>query len=146
MSISAKLSVSIVVRNDDKFAVVRENQDGKTVINFPSGHIEPGETLVEAACRELLEETGISCERFYPISSYLLNGQKGKNLYVSYLFEADRKFCVCRDSQRTDEDVLELLWLTKEEILAMKEMWRNNLIEQKMLDVLSNIRSVFHFS
>ena len=146
MSVVAKLSVSVVLRNGDNFAMVREVQDGKTVINFPSGHIEPGETLVEAACRELLEETGISCERFYPISSYLLNGRKGENLYVSYLFEADRKFCVGCESQQADEDVLELLWLPKEQILAMKEMWRNNLIEQKMLDVLSGVRSVFHFS
>lgn len=146
MSISAKLSVSVVLRNGDRFAVVHEVQDDKTVINFPSGHVEPGETLVEAACRELLEETGISCERFHPVSSYLLNGLKGENLYVSYLFEADKEFCTFNENQQVDEDVLELLWLTKEEILAMKEMWRNNLIEQKMLDVLSNIRSVFHFS
>lgn len=146
MSISAKLSVSVVLRNGDRFAMVREIQDGKTVINFPSGHIEPGETLVEAACRELLEETGISCERFYPVSSYFLNGRKGENLYISYLFEADRKFCTVNENQRIDEDVLALLWLTIEEINGMKDKWRNDLIGQKMIDVLSNTRSTFHFS
>lgn len=27
---------------------------------FPKGHMEPGETEIETACRELLEETGVS--------------------------------------------------------------------------------------
>ena len=32
------------------------------------GHIEPGETPVEAAIRELREETGFACERLYALT------------------------------------------------------------------------------
>lgn len=32
------------------------------------GHIEPGETAYEAAFRELQEETGLSCQKFYQAS------------------------------------------------------------------------------
>ena len=48
-------SVRVIVRVDDD-VVVCTNRDGSHV--WPGGHREPGETLVETACREVHEETG----------------------------------------------------------------------------------------
>ena len=48
-------SVRVIVLVEDS-VVVCTNRDGSHV--WPGGHREPGETLVETACREVHEETG----------------------------------------------------------------------------------------
>lgn len=57
----AVLFVSTLVKTDEGFLMIQEgknnyNQYGKW--NFPSGHVELGETMAEAAIREVKEETG----------------------------------------------------------------------------------------
>ena len=53
----------IVVDVVDGFALIaviaRRNRAGRIEWCLPKGHVEPGETLVETAAREVAEETGI---------------------------------------------------------------------------------------
>ncbi|MDI8800048.1 NUDIX domain-containing protein, partial [Salmonella enterica subsp. enterica serovar Montevideo] len=42
---------------EDKFLVVEETINGKSLWNQPAGHLEADETLAQAAARELWEET-----------------------------------------------------------------------------------------
>ena len=48
----------IVVRRGDRFLIVHERKHGQ-LWYLPAGRVEPGETFLQAACRETLEETGI---------------------------------------------------------------------------------------
>ncbi len=48
----------VVVRLQDRFLLVHERKHGQKWY-LPAGRVEPGETLVEAARRETLEESGI---------------------------------------------------------------------------------------
>ena len=50
-----------VVRKGDRFLLVEERKHGNAWY-LPGGRVEPGETLVEAAVRETLEEAGIPIE------------------------------------------------------------------------------------
>jgi 8-oxo-dGTP pyrophosphatase MutT (NUDIX family) len=54
----------VVVRGEEMVAIVptRRAADGSSVLALPKGHIDPGETPIEAAQREVLEETGIVAE------------------------------------------------------------------------------------
>lgn len=56
------VTVACVVHAEGKFLVVEETINGKALWNQPAGHLEANETLVEAAARELWEETGISAQ------------------------------------------------------------------------------------
>src|SRR5262245_59807226 len=49
------------------------NAPERVVDEFPGGGVEAGELSIEAARRELLEETGIYAHRLYEIGSFLIN-------------------------------------------------------------------------
>ena len=59
------VTVAAVIERDGKFLFVEEMQDGRRVLNQPAGHLDPGETLIAACAREVMEETA---HRFEPTS------------------------------------------------------------------------------
>lgn len=55
-----KLAVlAVVIRDDHVLLVKRRNEPDAGLWGFPGGHVDFGETAMEAAARELREETGI---------------------------------------------------------------------------------------
>ncbi|MCI1774104.1 MAG: NUDIX hydrolase [Paenibacillus lautus] len=53
------LVVSVTLVQGDQVFLIQENKPSvRDTWNFPGGRIEPGETMVEAAIREVKEETG----------------------------------------------------------------------------------------
>jgi 8-oxo-dGTP pyrophosphatase MutT (NUDIX family) len=54
----------VVVRGEDTIVIVpvRRAASGRRVVALPKGHVDPGETPVEAALREVREEAGVECE------------------------------------------------------------------------------------
>ena len=57
------VTVAAIIEREGRFLFVEEIQDGRRVLNQPAGHLDPGETLVAACAREVLEETA---HRFEP--------------------------------------------------------------------------------
>src|ERR1700759_427972 len=51
------VTVAAVVEDDGRFLLVEERITSALVFNQPAGHVEPGETLLQAVIRETLEET-----------------------------------------------------------------------------------------
>lgn len=52
-------AIAIVLRDKEVLLVRRKNEPDIGLWGFPGGHVEPGETTLVAASRELFEETGI---------------------------------------------------------------------------------------
>ena len=54
----------VVVRGEQVVVIVptRRASDGTRVLALPKGHVDPGETAIQAAEREVREETGIVAE------------------------------------------------------------------------------------
>ncbi len=60
-----KLVVYVLVERNGKILLgKRKNAFGEGHYSMPAGHIEQGETVIECAKRELLEETGIAADEF----------------------------------------------------------------------------------
>lgn len=57
-------------------------------LEFPGGKVELGETAVEAAHREVLEETGAKIKQLYYVGQYFVDGKGGKifkNIYFAHI-------------------------------------------------------------
>ena len=59
------VTVAAVIERGGRFLLVEEAIDGRRVLNQPAGHLDPGESLVQACVREVMEETA---HRFTPTS------------------------------------------------------------------------------
>jgi 8-oxo-dGTP diphosphatase len=57
------LVVSVSIVKDDEVLMIKENKlNAVNKWNFPSGRMEPKEDILNAACREIKEETGLDVE------------------------------------------------------------------------------------
>lgn len=65
-------SVTLVVTDADRLVVVRQFRPGAagTVLELPAGTLEPGETLEQAADRELAEECGLAVSGWTIVGSF----------------------------------------------------------------------------
>ena len=127
-------TVAAVIERDGRFLFVEEMQEGRRVLNQPAGHLDPGETLIAACAREVLEETA---HRFEP------KGLVG--IYRWYYKAADvtfLRFCfsgrILGTADRAlDKEILALHWLTPGELKAKAAMHRSPLVQQCMDDYLA---------
>jgi len=81
-----ELTVLCLVRKDDKILLqnrVKADWQGYTL---PGGHVEPGESVVEAVIREMREETGLTVSpRLCGIKQFPIENGR----YLVFLFLAD---------------------------------------------------------
>jgi len=88
-----KLVVYIFLERDGKILLgKRKNAFGEGYYSTPTGHIEEGETVLECAKRELLEETGINADEFdfkcvRLLKPYKINGVMADS-YVAFCMMA----------------------------------------------------------
>lgn len=123
MTWAPHVTVATIIERDKRFLMVYEESDGKLVYNQPAGHLDPDETLHEAAIRETLEETGWTIK---------LTGVVGVNLYtapsngITYFRTTFIGEALTHDANRVlDTGIIEAVWLTYEELLERKEQLRS---------------------
>ena len=58
----------------------------KILLEFPAGHMDPGENMITTAKRELLEETGYSAKAIEHVYSY--HPSVSKSMQLVHLFKA----------------------------------------------------------
>ena len=68
MALKPDVTVAAIVERDGRFLVVQERAARRIVLNQPAGHLEHGESLLQAVVRETLEETG------YPFVPHAVTG------------------------------------------------------------------------
>lgn len=77
---------------EDRYICVRQYRVGIDAVTteFPAGGIERGESALEAAKRELLEETGAVAERWTELGSFFANPTMGTSRAHCFLAEGCR--------------------------------------------------------
>ncbi|MHA0984659.1 NUDIX hydrolase [Kosakonia cowanii] len=109
------VTVACVVHAQGKFLVVEETIRDKVLWNQPAGHLEADETLVQAAKRELWEETGIDAapQHFICMHQWIA---PDSTPFLRFLFAIElNEMCA---TEPHDSDIDRCLWVTAEEILT----------------------------
>lgn len=132
MTWAPHVTVATIIERDNRYLMVYEESDGKKVYNQPAGHLDPNETLLDAAIRETLEETGWTIQ---------LTGVVGVNLYtapsngITYFRTTFIGEVISHDAKRPlDTGIIEAVWLSYEELLERKEQLRSPMTLQIIED------------
>ena len=102
----------VVVRGEEVVVIVptRRASDGSRVLALPKGHIDPGENALQAATREVREETGIVGEPITELGEtrywYRRDGQTIPKSVCFYLFSY-----VEGSTDDHDDEVEEARWI-----------------------------------
>lgn len=137
------VTVATVVVDRGRLLCVEERSNASLVINQPAGHLEPDESLEQAAVRETREETGWDVRLTAFIGAYQWqaptqpDGNPGHH-YLRMAFAAEP---VRHDPARPlDDGIVRALWMTPAELLAGRDRHRSPLVWQVVADHLAGQR------
>ncbi|WP_298575511.1 NUDIX hydrolase [uncultured Luteimonas sp.] len=132
------VTVATVVVDGGRLLCVEERAGGRLVINQPAGHLEPDESLMEAALRETREETGWDVRLTAFIGAYQWKAPETGRHYLRFAFAAEP---LRHDPKRTlDEGIERALWLAPSELRAESARHRSPLVWQVVADHLAGRR------
>ena len=131
------VTVATLVARDGRLLCVEERVAGQLVINQPAGHLEPDESLIEAALRETREETGWNVRITHLVGAYQWKAETGRH-YLRFAFAAEPVEQI--EGAILDEGIVRALWLTPGELQARAEQHRSPLVWRCVADYLGGSR------
>ena len=127
-------TVAAITERDGKFLLVKEKVGGEIVFNQPAGHLNPGESLIEAVIRETLEETQYE---FTPTGLQgiyrLAPEQASDSTYLRYAFRGNTGMNL---DGRLDDGIISAEWMSYDDIQSCREQHRSPLVMQCIDDYL----------
>lgn len=129
------VTVAAVIERDGRFLLVEEEADGRRVLNQPAGHLDPGESLLQAVARETLEETAhrITPTALLGIYRWIYDRENVTFLRFAFLGRVDG----VETGRALDKEIIAALWLTPAEIAARRAEHRSPLVQRCVDDCLA---------
>jgi len=132
------VTVATVVVRDGRLLCVEERSNGNLVINQPAGHLEPDESLLQAAVRETREETGWNVRVTHVVGAYQWKAPETGRHYMRFAFAAEPVDEI--PGAKLDEGIVRALWLTPQELQAEAACHRSPLVWRCVADYLGGSR------
>jgi ADP-ribose pyrophosphatase YjhB (NUDIX family) len=129
------VTVAAVAENAGRFLVVEERINRRLVFNQPAGHVESGETLLEAVVRETREETAWRFEPRSLVGVYLWRNPSSGRRILRFAFAG-----VVSDhhpGQRLDHGIVRTHWLDPGELAQRQARLRSPLVLRCVNDYLA---------
>jgi 8-oxo-dGTP pyrophosphatase MutT (NUDIX family) len=132
------VTVAAVAERDGRFLVVEERAGGRKVINQPAGHLEDGETFIDAVVRETLEETAWTFIPQAIVGVYLWRPEHMNRTFLRVAFCGE---LVSHDASRSlDRGILRTHWMGRDELMSPRARLRSPMVLQCVDDYLAGTR------
>lgn len=128
-------TVATIVREQGRYLLVEELVRGRKVLNQPAGHLDPNESLIDAARRETLEETGYDVAIDHLVGIYQWQSTAGKS-FLRFAFAATP--IAHYPDRDLDEGIVKALWLSRDELAAQRSVWRSPMVMRNITDFENN--------
>lgn len=131
-----KIIVGGIIEKDGKYLLVQEAKEhcyGKW--NFPAGHLDCNESLVQGAIREIKEETGCDVELngVLNISNRILED----DLFVMIVFNAK---LINENIEYDKDEILDVKWIDYDDIMNnMDDILRGSYVKKAVYNNKNNI-------
>jgi 8-oxo-dGTP pyrophosphatase MutT (NUDIX family) len=141
------LTVAAIIERRGRFLMVEEldKVTGLLVINQPAGHVEPGESVLDAVRREVREETGVAFTPMAIVGLYPLKAASGSDYFRVCFTGTVPEAAVAAPE---DPGILRCHWLTRGELAAasLRSGWVLRCLDDALagrrfpLDLVADIR------
>ncbi|MBC7162131.1 MAG: NUDIX hydrolase [Immundisolibacter sp.] len=133
-----RVTVAAIVERDGRFLLVEELAEGRLVLNQPAGHLEHGESLIDACRRETLEETGWKVEPESVVGLYRRVEPTSGITTLRVCFSA--RPVEHYPDQPLDTGIERAVWLDREALAACADRHRTELVLRCLDDYLAGAR------
>ena len=135
------VTVAAVIERDGNYLLVEEHTADGLRLNTPAGHLEPGESPVQGAIRETLEESGHVFTPTAMLGIYMAASNDTQGHPTSWMRIA---FCghavEAVPAQALDEGIVRAIWMTPAEIEASQARHRSQLVWRCVQDHMAGKR------
>lgn len=132
------VTVAAIVERHEHFLIVEEDCRGAIVLNQPAGHLEPGESLLDAVVRETREETGYAFQPADLVGIYLWDGAETGRSYLRVTFTGGAE--PPHTTPELDDGIIATHWLTPSQLLRREAQLRSPLVMRAIDDYRAGIR------
>jgi len=132
------VTVATIVVRDGAFLLVEEETRDGVRLNQPAGHLEAGETLVAAAVRETLEETGYRIALTALVGIYRWQAPAAGATFLRFAFAGQ---VIAHEAGRAlDDGIVRALWLPYDDLAARRDTHRSPLVLRCVDDYRAGLR------
>jgi len=123
-----RVTAACVVEHEGRYLMVeeRDERSGQLVFNQPAGHLDPGESILEAALRETREETGwrVQLDAIIGIALYTPPGAGFTYHRTTFAARPVEQL----ENARIDPEIHRVHWMDYEAILGQSARMRSPLV------------------
>ena len=131
-------TVAAIIEQNGKFLLVEEQTDRGNRYNQPAGHLEDGETLIQAVIRETMEESAYAFTPKYLLGVYHWKHPQNDTTYLRFAFVG--KVGLHYPMQELDDGIVQAVWMDINEIRDKAGLMRSEQVLSCIEDYLAGKR------
>ena len=131
-------TVAAIIEQNGKFLLVEEVTDRGNRFNQPAGHLEDGESLIQAVIRETMEEAAYEFTPEALLGVYQWKHPHNDTTYLRFAFIG--KAGVHYPMQELDEGIIRTVWVGIDEIREKARLMRSPQVITCVEDYLAGKR------